>query len=59
MNYKYITATGTETVEISEEWADILCQFDREEHALEEKERYHRAFSMDDYEHEGSKLASH
>jgi len=52
MKYQYITATGTKTIEIPKEWGNILKEFDKEEHALEERERYHKAFSIDAFSQE-------
>lgn len=59
MIIKYKFATGEETeVEVSEEIGTVILESRRAEHAGNERERYHRAFSIDAMLYEGKDLAS-
>ena len=53
MIYEYITVSGTEQIEISNEWGEILKELDRKEQNNEHKEtRRHSTLNngIDDYE---------
>lgn len=53
MKYEYITASGIEQIEISEEWYEILAEFDRKEQNNNHTEtRRHSTLNnnIDDYE---------
>ena len=56
MKYSYYYATGTESVEIDEEWAALLQAMDREEEANRKKET-RRHYSLDDIDYEGEEFA--
>ena len=59
MKIKYKFATGEVTeVEVSKEIGTVILDSRRAEHAGNERERYHRAFSLDDAEYEGATFAS-
>lgn len=59
MKIKYKFATGEVTeVEVSEEIGTVILDSKKAEHAGNERERYHRAFSLDDAEYEGAAFAS-
>lgn len=51
IKYKFATGEVTE-VEVSEEIGTVILESRRKEHADNERERYHRAFSIDDAEYE-------
>lgn len=54
MKIKYKFATGEMTeVEVSEEIGTVILDSRREEHANNERHRYHTAFSLDDMNYEG------
>ena len=57
IKYKFATGEVTE-VEVSDEIGTVILDSRREEHAGNERERYHRAFSLDDAEYEGATFAS-
>ena len=57
IKYKFVTGEVTE-VEVSEEIGTVILDSRRAEHAGNERERYHRAFSLDDAEYEGATFAS-
>ncbi|MBQ7203284.1 MAG: sigma-70 family RNA polymerase sigma factor [Eubacterium sp.] len=53
MIYEYITVSGTEQIEISDEWGEVLKELDRKERNNEHKEtRRHSTLNngIDDYE---------
>lgn len=53
MIYEYITVSGTEQIEISDEWGEVLKELDRKEQNNEHKEtRRHSTLNngIDDYE---------
>ena len=54
--YKFITGEKTE-VEVSEEIGTVIVDSRREEHANNERHRYHTAFSLDDATYEGDTFA--
>ena len=57
MKYRYGFATGTETVEIPEEWAAVLEEMDHEEQLCDRREsRRHQ--SLDDLLYEGMDFAA-
>ena len=56
MKYRYGFATGTETVEIPEEWAAVLEEIDHEEQLGDRRER-RRHQSLDDLLYEGMDFA--
>ena len=56
MKKVYVFATGERvTAEISEEWAAVLAEMDRAEHANNEKHRSHR-YSLDAVDFEGEEF---
>ena len=57
MKYRYGFATGTETVEIPEEWAAVLEEMDHEEQLCDRRER-RRHQSLDDLLYEGMDFAA-
>ena len=57
MKYRYGFATGTETVEIPEEWASVLEEMDHEEQLSDRRER-RRHQSLDDLLYEGMEFAA-
>ena len=57
MKYSYYYATGTESVEIDEEWAALLQAMDREEEANRKKET-RRHYSLDDIDYEGEEFGA-
>ena len=58
MKIKYEFATGEiAEVEVSEEIGAVIIETRRLEHNADERERYHRSFSMDAAEYEGLEWA--
>ena len=54
MKIKYEFADGTVSeVEVSAEIGSVIIESRKAEHAADERERYHREFSMDGAEYEG------
>lgn len=51
IKYKFSTGEVTE-VEVSEEIGTVILDSRREEHASNERHRYHTAFSLDDMDYE-------
>ena len=56
MEYRYVFATGTEAVEISEEWAAVLEEMDHEEQ-LSDRRETRRHQSLDELLTEGIDFA--
>ena len=54
--YRYGFADGTEEIEISEEWAAVLREMDREEEANRKKQT-RRHISLDAVDYEGEEFA--
>lgn len=58
MKIKYEFADGTVSeVEVSTEIGSVIIESRKAEHAADERERYHREFSMDGAEYEGTAWA--
>ena len=57
IKYKFSTGEVTE-VEVSEEIGTVILDSRREEHASNERHRYHTAFSLDDMDYEDKDLIS-
>lgn len=58
MKIKYKFANGeTSEVEVNDEVGTFIIKSRKEEHALDEKERYHREFSIEQSEYEGLNIA--
>ena len=56
MKIKYRFVTGeTEEIEVTGEVEEVIVESRRAEHAGNERERYHRAFSIDAMEYEDKK----
>lgn len=51
IKYKFVTGEVTE-VEVSDEIGTVILDSRREEHADNERHRYHTAFSLDDMDYE-------
>lgn len=57
VKYKFVTGELTE-VEVSDEIGTVILDSRREEHAANERHRYHTAFSLDDMTYEDSEYFS-
>lgn len=56
ITYKFVDGTVSE-VEVSTEIGSVIIESRKAEHAADERERYHREFSMDGAEYEGTAWA--
>lgn len=58
IKYEFIDGSVTE-VEVSDEIGAVIIEARRLEHNADERERYHRSFSIDAAEYEGTEWADH
>lgn len=59
MKVKYEFSDGTKiTVEASEVIGETIIELEKAEHANDEKERYHRAYSIDEFSFDGVDISS-
>ena len=60
MEYTWkFSSGGSDTRELEKVWVRLLQRWDRREHAKDEKQRYHKGFSLDEFDgYEGTDIAS-
>ena len=57
MKYEYVTATGKNTIEIDDNWANILIELDRQKHNVDQRET-RRHVSLDAYNQDDALFSS-